>query len=96
MKIITVCGSLKYQDEMMRIAEEKSLEGLCVLTPVFPVIKDVKITEAQLASLKEAHRKRIELSDSVLIINPNNYIGESTKSEIEYAKKLGKELLYLY
>ena len=96
MKILTVCGSLKYQDEMMRIAEEKSLEGFCVLTPVFPVIKDIKITEAQLAGLKEAHRKRIELSDSVLIVNPNNYIGESTKSEIEYATELGKEVLYQY
>ena len=96
MKIITICGSLKYQDEMMRIAEEKSLEGFCVLTPVFPVIKEIEITAAQLADLKEAHRKRIELSDSVLIVNPNNYIGESTKLEIEYARKLGKEVLYQY
>ena len=96
MKIITICGSLKYQDEMMRIAEEKSLEGFCVLTPVFPMIKDIEITSAQLAKLKEAHRKRIELSDSILVVNPNKYIGESTKSEIEYAKKLGKEIIYQY
>ena len=96
MKIITICGSLKYQAEMMRIAEEKSLEGFCVLTPVFPVINGIEITAAQLANLKEAHRKRIELSDSVLVVNPNNYIGESTKLEIEYARKLGKEVLYQY
>ena len=38
--------------------------------------------------LKEAHFKRIELSDAILVVNINNYIGNSTNLEIEYAKKL--------
>ena len=96
MKIITICGSLKYQNEMIMIAEEKALEGYCVLTPVFPVKKDVEITETQLINLKEAHFKRIEIADSILVVNANNYIGESTKKEIEFAKKLGKEIIYYY
>ena len=96
MKVLTICGSLKYQNEMMKLAEEKALEGYCVLTPVFPVTKGVEITKAQLASLKEAHLKRIELSDAILVVNVDNYIGESTKLEIEYAKKLGKEILYAF
>lgn len=29
-----------------------------------------------------------------LVINVNNYIGNSTNLEIEYAKKLGKEIIY--
>ena len=95
-KILTICGSLKYQNEMMMIAEEKALEGYCVLTPVFPLKKDVKITEMQLVNLKEAHFKRIEISDTILVVNANNYIGESTKLEIEFAKKLGKEIIYYY
>ena len=44
--------------------------------------------------MKEAHFKRIELSDAILVINVNNYIGNSTNLEIEYAKKLGKEIAY--
>ena len=96
MKILTICGSLKFQNEMMKLAEEKALEGYCVLTPVFPVTKDIEITKAQVASLKEAHIKRIELSDAILVVNVDNYIGESTKLEIEYAKKLGKEILYAF
>lgn len=44
--------------------------------------------------LKDEHFKRIELSDAIFDINVNNYIGESTNLEIEYAKKLGKEIIY--
>lgn len=94
MKIVTLCGSLKFQKEMMRVAEKMALEGYCVLTPVYPVSKNLDITEEQLVKLKETHFKRIELSDDVLVINVNNYIGDSTNLEIEYAKELGKEIMY--
>ncbi len=94
MKIITLCGSLKFQKEMMLVAEKMALEGNCILTPVYPIIEDCKRTEEQLKRLKKAHFKRIELSDAILVINKNNYIGDSTKLEIEYAKKLEKEIIY--
>lgn len=94
MKIITLCGSLKFQKEMMEIAEKVALEGNCILTPVYPVLDNIKRTEEQLVKLKEAHFKRIELSDAILVINLNNYIGNSTNLEIDYAKKLGKRIIY--
>ena len=87
MKIITLCGSLKFQKEMMMVAEKMALEGNCILTPVYPVLENIERTEDQLIKLKEAHFKRIELSDAILVINVNNYIGNSTNLEIEYAKK---------
>lgn len=94
MKIITLCGSLKFQKEMMEVAEKMALEGNCVLTPVYPTSKNYKRTEEQLQYLKEAHFKKIEMSDAILVVNADNYIGDSTKLEIEYAKKLGKEIKY--
>ena len=94
MKIITLCGSLKFQKEMMIVAEKMALEGYCILTPVYPVLENMKATEEQLIKLKEAHFKRIKLSDAILVVNINNYIGDSTKLEINYAKKLGKEIIY--
>lgn len=94
MKIITLCGSLKFKKEMMEIAEKMALNGNCVLTPVYPVLENYKRTDRQLELLKEAHFKKIELSDSILVVNINNYIGNSTNLEIEYAKKLGKEIIY--
>ena len=94
MKIITLCGSLKFKKEMMEIAEKMALDGNCVLTPVYPVLENYKRTDRQLELLKEAHFKKIELSDSILVVNINNYSGNSTNLEIEYAKKLGKEIIY--
>ena len=94
MKIVTLCGSLKFKNEMMTVAEKMALEGYCILTPVYPVSDKMERTKEQLIKLKEAHFKRIELSDAILVVNINNYIGDSTKLEINYAKKLGKEIIY--
>ena len=95
MKVVTICGSLEFQREMMIVAEKLVLKGNCVLTPVYPISENFEKTEEQLEKLKEAHFKRIELSDSIYVINKDNYIGKSTKLEIEYAQKLGKEIIYL-
>ena len=94
MKIITLCGSLEFQKEMMEIAEKIALDGYCVLTPVYPVLENIERTEEQLIKLKEAHFKRIELSDAILVVDINHYIGNSTNLEINYAKKLGKRIIY--
>ena len=94
MKIITLCGSLKFQKEMMIIAEKMALNGFCILTPVYQILESNEKTVEQINMLKEAHFKRIELSDAILVVNVNNYIGKSTSLEIEYAKKLEKEIMY--
>lgn len=94
MKVITLCGSLKFQKEMMVVAEKLALKGNCILTPTYPVMENMEKTKEQLEILKEAHFRRIELSDAILVLNVNNYIGTSTKLEIDYAKKLNKEIVY--
>ena len=94
MKIITICGSLKFQKEMMVEAQKLSLKCFCILTPIYPVIENIEIGEEELLFLKNEHLKKIELSDSIFVIDKDNYIWESTKSEIEYAKSLGKEIMY--
>ena len=40
------------------------------------------------------HKEKIKLSDAILVMNVNDYIGSSTNDEIEYAKSLNKEILY--
>ena len=78
MKVITVCGSYKYKNEMQEITEKMALKGNCMLTPI-------ELT---------MHKDKIKLSDAILVVNVDGYIGDSTKSEIEYAKSLNKEILY--
>lgn len=94
MRVITLCGSLKFQKEMMIVAQKMALDGNCILTPTYPVLEKIELKEEQIIKIKEAHFKRIECSDAILVVNVNNYIGESTNLEIEYAKRLGKEIIY--
>ena len=94
MKIITICGSLKFQKEMMIETQKLALQGFCVLTPTYPVLENIEITKEQLQLLKEEHFKKISLSDAILVINKDHYIGKSTKLEIEYAKRLNKKIIY--
>ena len=51
MKIITLCGSLRFQREMMTIAEKMALKGHCILTPVYSVSKNIDRTKEQLINL---------------------------------------------
>ena len=39
--------------------------------------------------------EKIDLADRVFILNVGGYIGDSTRSEIAYAKKLKKPIDYL-
>ena len=45
--------------------------------------------------LDDMHKRKIDMADEIFVINVNGYIGESTKSEIEYAKEAGKKVNYL-
>lgn len=95
MKIITVCGSLKFKEEIMKVAAQMELKGNVALIPIFPANADKDIyTEEEIVMLGKMHKEKIKLSDAILVVNVNNYIGNSTKSEIEFAKSLNKEILY--
>ncbi len=95
MKIITVCGSLKFKDEMMKIAEKMELQGNCVITPIYPTKPDKDAySDEEAYILDRMHKEKIKISDAILVVNVDNYIGNSTKSEIEFAKALNKEIIY--
>lgn len=94
--IITLCGSIKFKDEFIRIQEELTLKGNIVFMPVFfNNIKKEDITTEFKIMLDEMHKQKIDISDEIYVINFGGYIGESTKSEIEYAKIKGKKISYL-
>lgn len=94
MKVVTICGSMKFAKEMQRIAGVLAIDkDWCVLQCVYD-LDFANLTSEDLNSLKNEHLKRIELSDAIYIVNIDGYIGNSTKLEIEYATKLGKEVIY--
>ena len=94
-KIITICGSLKFMAEVQTIAERLELEGNCVLSITYPTKDREDYTEEELEILGKLHKQKITMSDAIYVVNINGYLGESTKSEISYARSIGKEVLSL-
>lgn len=94
MKIVTVCGSMKFESEMKKIAlilETKY--DMCVLQCVYNEDK-LELREDEIIALNRAHLKKIELSDAIYVVNLQGYIGEQVKKEIAFAKNLGKEVIF--
>ena len=52
-------------------------------------------TEGTKEMLDKMHKRKIDMADAIYVINVGGYIGESTRSEIEYAIRNGKEVRYL-
>lgn len=95
MKVITICGSLKFIDDMKFYAEKLELEGNCVLSVIYPLREKENYTPEEIDMFGIAHFKKIDLSDAVFVVNKNGYIGEAVKKEIEYAKTHNKEIMFM-
>lgn len=95
-KVITVCGSYRFKKEMSEITEKLTLDGNCVLTPIELLKLDKELyTEKEKLTIDKMHKEKIRLSDAIYVVNVGGYIGKSTMTEIEYARSLNKEILYL-
>jgi hypothetical protein len=53
------------------------------------------ISSEQKILLDELHKRKIDLADEILVLNVSGYIGESTRSEIDYALEHGKRIRWL-
>ena len=96
-KVITLCGSTKFKDAFMEAQKRLTLEGNIVISVgMFGHSGDDEVwTEGTKAMLDDMHKRKIDMADVIYVINVGGYIGESTKSEIEYARKNGKEVQFL-
>ena len=103
-KVITLCGSTKFKNEFLEAQKNLTLQGNIVISVgLFGHSGDSEVwenmDEGTLTKTKEMlddmHKRKIDMADEIFVINVGGYIGESTKSEIEYAKKTNKEINYL-
>lgn len=93
---ITLCGSTKFKQEFEAINKQLSLKGNVVYSVAFFEHADkIALTKEEKETLDEVHKRKIDNSDVVFVVDSYNYIGESTRSEIEYAKNNGKLIKYL-
>lgn len=94
-QIITLCGSARFEEHFHFWSKVLTLSGHTVFSlACFPSIeggKDWYTREAK-ELLDEAHKLKILRSDAILILNVDDYIGDSTRKEILWAQALGKDL----
>ena len=96
-KIITLCGSTKFKDKFIEIQKKLTLEGKIVISVgCFGHSGDDEVwNDNTKEMLDNMHKAKIDLADEIFVINVDNYIGESTKSEIAYALRNNKPIKYL-
>ena len=97
-KVITLCGSTKFKDEFLRVQKELTLKGnIVVSVGLFGHSGDNEVwTDDTKTMLDDMHKAKIDMADEIFVINVDGYIGESTKSEIQYAIQSKKKVSYLY
>ena len=93
MKVVTICGSMKFKDKMMEVARDLEIKNKYVVIQC--VYSNDKFNEEEQVLLADLHYKKIDISDAIYVVNVDGYIGTSTKKEIEYAKLLNKEIFSL-
>lgn len=98
-KIVCLCGSTKFVDAFDREMMRLSLEGCIVLTigthnPTLAREQADNIYGKK-AELDVLHFRKIDLADSIFVLNVGGYIGKSTSREIMYAAEQCKDIVYL-
>ena len=95
--VITLCGSTRFKEQFLAAQKRLTLKGNIVISVgLFGHSGDDEVwTEGTKEMLHDMHKRKIDMADAIYVINVGGYIGESTKSEILYAKAHGKTVYYL-
>ena len=96
-KVLTLCGSTRFKEAFLSAQKKLTLEGNIVISVgLFGHSGDYEVwTEGTKEMLDDMHKRKIDMADGIFVINVGGYIGESTRSEIEYALASGKTVEYL-
>jgi len=94
--IVCLCGSTRFGATFDAASLRETLAGRIVLTVACVSRSDdqLGLSAATRAMLDALHRRKIDLADELLVVNPGGYIGASTAREIAYAQRAGKRVRY--
>lgn len=101
--IVCLCGSTRFLEAFREANLRETLDGKIVLTIGCDTHSDdslfIQMSSDEKAVVKERldrlHLHKIRHAHEVLILNVGGYIGESTRREMEYARRLGKRIRFL-
>ena len=94
-KVITLCGSTRFKEDFERVNRELTLHGNIVISVGCFGHSGDSFTDEQKVMLDDIHKRKIDMADAIYVINKDGYIGSSTRSEIQYALRTGKQIMYM-
>jgi len=107
LEVVCICGSTRWSDEhaIARWVLERTGRYIALMINYLPSwwaeregwAGNDHFGEAAGCKdcLDELHKRKIDMADWVLVIAPQGYVGESTRSEIEYAESKGMPVRYV-
>lgn len=100
--IVCLCGSSRFYQQYQEAEYRETMAGRIYLSIGFypHAPKDfhgegVGATSDEKIALDELHKRKIDLADEIFVLNVGGYIGDSTKSEVTYARAVGKPVRWL-
>lgn len=100
--IVCLCGSTRFYKDFMEHNYLETMKGNIVLSVGFypHAVNEmhgegVGITPEQKEALDLLHLEKVAMSDEVLVLNRDGYIGSSTARELAHARALGKKVRFL-
>ncbi|OSY52264.1 hypothetical protein CP974_05370 [Streptomyces fradiae ATCC 10745 = DSM 40063] len=99
-RIVVICGSTRFMAEMAEADLRETEAGRIVVKPgcdmksPHELWSDPAEAEELKARLDALHRAKIRLADEVLVVG--DYIGDSTRAEIAYARSLGRPVRFTH
>jgi hypothetical protein len=99
-RIVVICGSTRFMTEMNEADLRETTAGRIVVKPgcdmksPHALWSDPAEAETLKVRLDDLHRAKIRLADEVLVVG--DYIGDSTRAEITYARSLGKPVRFTH
>ena len=100
-KVIVICGSSKFVEIMAVCAwlierDEQAIVMSLHLLPSWyskePIPHHLAEHEGVAQAMDTLHLYKIDKSHEIFVVNYQDYIGDSTRKEIEYADKKGKHI----
>jgi len=97
--IATLCGSVRFREAFDMVNESLTLAGWVVLQPGVWRHDELHNNKPESAEMKgmldKLHNEKILMSDSIVVVNVGDYVGESTIREVMFAKLHDKKIYWV-
>ena len=92
-KVAVLCGSTRYKKQYEKVAADLEMNGYILLrTSIFSHYDHIDLRKRDVKRLEKIFREKIKFCDEVHVVVVNNYIGESTRKEIQLAEVYNKPI----